>query len=670
MASLDVKTVILLAILARGSLWIPAAAQDKPFTVSVDTRLVVQTVRVTSRDGHPLEGLTRENFELTEDGVPQTISVFEFEKLDDTPRGQQAPTVPALREKESFADRRLLALYFDMGFMSAVDRLRALSSAQEFIEKQMTAADLVAIITYSGGAVRIRRDFTDDVAALQETLTFLLNGEDEDDLGTDFGQNTGEFNLFNTDRQLAALQTAVNMLSIHKQHKSLVYFASGMRLGGVDNQAQLRATLNAARRANVAFYPVDSRGLTALPTSGDASRPSSGGAGLYTGATAMAALRGFQRSQDALFTLAADTGGKALLDYNDLSLGIVQAQRGLSSYYVLGYYPTNTAPDGKVRRVKISLKNASADLAYRESYYGDKDFSRFTAADKERQLEEALMLGDPITDITIALEVNYFQMNQAEYFVPLTLKIPGNELVLAQKEGAERTVIDFIGEIKNEYGTTMRNIRDKVEISLRGETASLLASSPIQYDAGVTLLPGNYVVKVLARNAETGRIGTYQTAFVVPNLNNEDVRLPTSSVVLSSQRVLMADALFNTGRDRDARAQAANPLVEDGQKLIPSVTRVFSKSRTMLVYLQAYQRDSAVARPMTAIVSFLQESRKAAEISFSVTGALDARSKAVPVRLSVPLGELAEGDYVCQVTVLDHQAGKVAFWYAPVRIVP
>ena len=123
MASLDVKTVILLALLARGFLWIPAASQDKPFTVSVNTRLVVQTVRVTSRDGYPFEGLTKENFELTEDGVPQTISVFEFEKLDDTPRGQQAQTVPAIREKESFADRRLLALYFDLGFMSGVDRL-------------------------------------------------------------------------------------------------------------------------------------------------------------------------------------------------------------------------------------------------------------------------------------------------------------------------------------------------------------------------------------------------------------------------------------------------------------------------------------------------------------------------------------------------------------------
>src|SRR5678816_2340850 len=110
-------------------------------------------------------------------------------------------------------------------------------------------------------------------------------------------------------------------------------------LHGVDNQSQLRATLNAARRANVAIYPVDARGLVAMAPMGDASQRSPGGIGMYTGGTALATLRGFQRSQDALFTLAADTGGKALLDYNDLSMGIVNAQRATSSYYILGYYP-------------------------------------------------------------------------------------------------------------------------------------------------------------------------------------------------------------------------------------------------------------------------------------------------------------------------------------------
>ena len=120
-----------------------------------------------------------------------------------------------------------------------------------------------------------------------------------------------------------------------------------------------------------------------------------------------------------------------------------KAQQAVTSYYIIGYYPTNTNLDGKFRRVKITLRDIpSAKLDYRQGYFGGKVFSKFTAADKERQLEEALMLGDPITDLTIAMEVNYFQLNRAEYFVPITVKIPGSELVLAKGSGAERTLID------------------------------------------------------------------------------------------------------------------------------------------------------------------------------------------------------------------------------------
>src|SRR5207253_8952617 len=190
-------------------------------------------------------------------------------------------------------------------------------------------------------------------------------------------------------------------------------------------------------------------------------------------------------------------------------------------------------------------------------------FNKFTTADKERQLEDALMLGDPITELTIAMEIDYFQLNRAEYYVPLIVKIPGSELALARRGGAERTLIDFIGEVKDEFGTTISNVRDKVDIKLSDSTAAELARRPIEYDTGFTLLPGKYKIKFLARDAETGRIGTYEAPFVIPNLNKEDKSIPISSVVLSSQRVDMRDALYNAAKDK-GKSEAANPLVQDG----------------------------------------------------------------------------------------------------------
>lgn len=114
----------------------------------------------------------------------------------------------------------------------------------------------------------------------------------------------------------------------------------------------------------------------------------------------------------------------------------MNAQKAISAYYVLGYYTTNTAPDGKFRRISISLKEIPTKLDYRSGYFANKIFARFSPADKERQLEDALMLEDPVTELTVQLEVNYFQLNDAEYYVPVVMKIPGRELTLARRRGA------------------------------------------------------------------------------------------------------------------------------------------------------------------------------------------------------------------------------------------
>jgi len=413
---------------------------------------------------------------------------------------------------------------------------------------------------------------------------------------------------------------------------------------------------------------VDARGLVASAPLGDATQGSPGGIGMYNGNSALAFANNFQQSQDTMWALAADTGGKALLDYNDLTRGITQARASFSSYYILGYYTTNEALNGKFRRIKISLNSLQVSLEYRQGYFSNKQFNKFTTADKERQLEDALMLGDPITELTIAMEVNYFQLNRAEYFVPVAVKIPGRELALARRGGAEHTLIDFIGEIKDEFGSTMSNVRDKVDIKLTGETAAQLSKRPIQYDTGFTLLPGKYTMKFLARDAETGRIGTFQSTFVIPNLNKEEQRIAISSVVLSSQKVDLKDALYSVKKDT---AESVNPLVQDGQKLIPSVTRVFSRARDMYVYLQAYEPGAAAVQPLVAFVSFYRAGTKAFETApIQVKTDTGSKLRTVPVRFTVPLNALQPGEYTCQVTVLNPAGQKAAFWRSTVMLVP
>ncbi len=669
-------------------------ADNAPTTFSTNSQLVVETVNVKDKSGKPITGLTAKDFKVTEDGVEQTIKLFEFQQVPETiepePPATAAPR--ALRRLPQtqisaelpgdtrYQNKRLLVLYFDMTAMPPPDQLRAVAAAEKFIRTQMTTADLMALMRFEGGAVRVMSDFTADRERLNNILRTMIVGEAEgydesvaddssSDTGAAFGQDDSEFNIFNTNRQLSALQTAAKMLGQLSEKKSLLYFASGLRLNGLNNQAQLHATINAAVRAGVSFWPIDARGLVAQAPLGDATQGSPGGRGMYTGASALAVANNFQQSQDTLFALAADTGGKALLDNNDLGMGIVQAQKSISSYYIVGYYASNATLDGRFRRIKITLTNGvSAGLDFRQGYFAGKTFGKFTTAEKERQLEDALMLGDPVTELTIAMEIDFFQLNRAEYFVPVVVKIPGRELALARKGGAERTLIDFIGEVKDDFGTTIENVRDRVDIKLSGETAAKLAKQPIEYDTGFTLLPGKYVIKFLARDAETGRMGTYETPFVIPNLNKELKRIPTSSVVLSSQRVDLKEAIYNALKKKD-QAEVTNPLVEGGQKLIPSVTRVFSKSRRMYVYLQAYEQTAAT-QPLAAFVTFYQGQTKAFETQpNSVSEGLNNRLKTMPLRFDISLEALTPGAYTCQVTVLDPGEQKAAFWQAPIVVV-
>jgi VWFA-related protein len=527
----------------------------------------------------------------------------------------------------------------------------------------------------------VLQDFTDDRDRLIQVIKGLISGETgtgngstgddaTGDTGSAYSQDDSEFNIFNTDRKLAALEAAVKMLGGLPEKKALVYFASGLSLTGIDNQAQLRATVNAAIRSNVAFYPVDARGLVATAPLGDATKASQGGQGMYSGSSQRTAQSNFQGQQESLYTLASDTGGKTLLDQNDLSLGIVQAQKDIASYYILGYYSNNPALDGRYRRIKVAIKtNLTAKLDYRSGYFASKDFKQFNSSDRERQLQEALMLGDPVTDLTMALEVNYFRQAKDRYFVPISVKIPGSDIELARRGGAESTRLDFIGEVRDSKGALAATVRDDINVKLRGESTGQLASHNLEYDTGFTLQPGTYALKFLARENETGKMGTFETKFVVPDLTTEALYLPISSVVLSYQREKLTAAVASA--EKDKKLLGANPLIQDGTKLVPSVTRVFRQKEDMFVYVEAYQPGAEKTRMMVANVSFFRGSVKAFETApLQVTEGLNAKSKAVPMSFSVPLEKLQPGRYTCQVSVIDPASQRMAIWRSPMVLLP
>lgn len=707
-------------------------AQDVIFRAQ--TKLVVVDVTVKDKNGSPITNLTAKDFELLEDGKKQNIAQFEMEKLNSDPlaaiQDAAAPTQLVQRgapkaaapkaaaaapqpvapktgatgtgETESTQpgattrkDKRLLAMFFDQSTMQQFDQIRAQENALKFVREQMTSSDMVEILTY-GTKLTVVEDFTNDRERLVADLKRLVLGEGSELAGTSataaaegddtggFTQDDSEFNLFNTDRELAALEDAVKKLAAFPEKKALLYFSGGIAKSGISNQAQLKSTEAAAQRANVSIYAMDVRGLQAEAPGGDATTASPRGTSMFTGSGQQSRRDSRNDTQETLATLAADTGGKFLLDDNDLTVGMQQAQADMTSYYILAYYSTNSSEDGKYRHISVRVTNPQVaanlkPLDYRNGYYANKQFAKFTAADKEQQLQEAMTLGDPVTDLPIVMEPAYFRVANNRYFVPIAVKIQGSEIGLKKANGLNTTDFDFITQVLDAKGKVPPNmpnwatlgVKDEIPVKLKDADAALLEKRSFQYNTGLTLPPGDYTIKFLARENQSGKMGLFETKFTVPDLAL-DKSLKLSSVIFSNQKDAVTNAVGNAGNDR--RTQANNPLIENNQQIVPSVTNVFRKDQTLFVHFEVYDpaTDATAKAPsVSAEVELLQGARRVytsppAHVAKELTG----RPGVAAFDFSIPLDKLPAGRFTAQISVIDETGRKFAFKRGNIAILP
>jgi len=305
--------------------------------------------------------------------------------------------------------------------------------------------------------------------------------------------------------ELNLKRTLADMLGSIEQKKSVLYFSGGMTRSGTDNQVELRATTSSAVRANMSIYPVDTRGLQAIVPGGDASRPSARGVSAFSGRGVNQQFDRLFASQETLQTLASDTGGRAFTDTNDFGEAFTQVQRDTSLYYLLGYNSTNASKDGRFRRITVRVKNPGLRVEHRAGYYAERDFAHTNRQDRERQLQEQLAAPVSATDLPVMMSAGWFRLAVDRYYVPLSVAVPGGAL----RESPQRDTLDVLGIVRDEQGRPVGRLRETLDIA---PDASGLASRQLLYQAGLTLPPGRFVVKVVVRENATGLMGTFEAA--------------------------------------------------------------------------------------------------------------------------------------------------------------
>lgn len=678
----------------------PAAQKpsEPGYRVRVTSEIVLVNVIARDKKGNLIKDLRKEDCTILEDGQKQQISSFDFENVDALQSaGAAGQTVTGTagaggallgnvqQNTLQGRDRRLMLLFFDFSAMEQDEIDRAVDAGKKYVQSNMQPADMVALMSLATN-LRLDLDFTDNKEKILAKLGSyndsagqgFANGSEGSSEGTAetsgaYTPDDTDYNTFSADRKLLALQSVMQAMGKIPQKKSLIYFSNGITQSGVDNQSALRAATASAVKANVSIYPVDVRGLSAFPAGGQAQSASLHGQAAYNGAAVLSDLNGNASSQETLYTLAADTGGKAFMDTNDLSGVFQQVQKDTSAYYVLGYTSSNHLKDGHYRRIKVQVNRPDVKLEYRPGYYAGRDFEHMKKEDREEQLENELTAELPQTDVAVYAGTAFFRQDDSHYYLAVSLVVPGSQIPFVPEKDKDNATIDITGIVLESGKFPVGRQRDTVKLAV--DSSQQVRRKNVQYNTGFVLPPGTYHLKFIVRENRSGRMGSFETDVRIPDLRKTPLRM--SSVVLSSQRVPLTQ-----------KRKSFDPLVTEQTQLVPSVTHVFTQDQKL--YLQYEVYDPAKPKPDAATngngenkknthptvriltsIEFLQGDTKAYETKPVVAEEITAPDrKAVIFQMEIPLQSLKPGFYTCQINVIDDASGNYAFPRWPILIRP
>ena len=665
------------------------------FTLQVNANIVLTNVVVRDKKtGAVVKGLKASDFTIIEDKRQQTIASFDYQNVDEAAVLAEKNTVAGkasiadllehnfAASPEALRDHRLIVIFFDLSTMQDEDIDRAVDAADNYVNKQMQPADLVALVSMSTG-LSMDQDFTSDKQVLLKTIA-KYNGTDEtgfasgttgstdgtSDNASSFSADDSEYNSLNTDRELLAIRAIAKSLERVDQRKSLLYFSGGLTRNGIENQASLRAATNEAAKANMAIYSVDARGLQALPPVGDASTGSLRGNSAYSGSAATAQLSANYGSQETLSTLSVDTGGKAFFDSNDFGPAFQQVQHDTEAYYILGFHSTNQARDGSYRHLTVKVDRDDVKLEFRPGYYAPADFQHQKTEDREQALTEQMRSDLPVTDVAVYLQALYFRESENSFYIPVSLIVPGSQIPFIKNGDRTKANIDILGQVKNAQGITVGNVRDTVKLAL--DASQQVERKNIEYSTGFRLAPGRYHLRFVVRENQTGNMGSFETDIQVPDMKKAPIKL--SSVVLASQRT------------PNAAKDTINPLVRDGVEWVPNVAHVFRQDQHLYFLYEVYDPTKAKGAPEPAAapglvrreggpvhvltsIEFLMNGSKVYETPLVTADAINIPQRdAVAFQFDVPLTQLKPGTYICQVNVIDDAGGSFTFPRMALRV--
>lgn len=698
--------LLILTVLVNGQSQKPAT-QEPDDVVRVFSELVQTDVMVFDKQGKFVNGLKREDFELRIDGKPRPVEFFErivAGKADEDAQLIAARgSVDATRKPAAGAmplDRgRTVFFYVDDLHLKPSNLLIARKVLQRFIDDNLGQNDMAAV-TSTSGAVGFLQQLSDNKAVLRaaverlaprstsasdlqrppmtEYQALLIDREDKDVTDyfvdaiiadTQLSREAAEQMVKSrahamlriaesvTTNSLAGLESLVRSTSKLPGRKLIVFMSDGFFVDdhNTDSLDRLRKITSAAARSGVVIYSLDMRGLIA--SLDDASSPA---AFDPSGRLARGNAGELIASQEAMNSLARDTGGRAIFNTNALDVGVATAIKETSNYYLLAWRPEPETGADKFRKISVNLVGHPGwSVRVRQGFFDREAPPLSRVSNKETpkagpgkttQVEAAeIALRDnfrepfPITDLPMATSLGFIDVPQKGMMLTLSMQVTMAAVQFVKDGNGLKGLVDVRGTVFNDKGKAGATFTDRMTITAASPEQLARANKELLYNYQVFLPPGLYQVRTGARDPVSGKVGTVYDWIEIPNLTKQTLSL--SSIMIGE------------------RSSSQTALPDKPDAVAGAYMRVdhrFDRNSVLrfIVYIYNAQKSAADAQPdVAAQVQILRDSEPVLTTpskKVATAGAEDLSR--LPYGGDLSLEGLAPGHYVLQLSVVDRIA--------------
>jgi VWFA-related protein len=681
-----------------------AAVPQPSVTFKTDVNFVEIHAIVTDERGNLVRDLRKDDFEVFEDGKPQTPSVFSLVDLPIerplTPSFATQPVEPDVRSTVRSFDGRLYVVVLDDLHTSSLRSQLVRDAAKRFVQQYVGTNDLAAVV-YTSGREDAAQELTGNrrlllaavdkflgqklPSATAEKLAVHLRDVDRTRSESSDGSNSQSQSTrdpindpydaergFNARRALELVKNVASWMSdIHGRRKALIFFSEGIdydiydvfnNSSATSVMQDARDAIAAAQRANVSIYAVDPRGLTQLGDEMIAIASLSDNPQFREG-TPSAFQRELLLAQESLIAMADETGGTAVVKTNDIPGALARIASENSTYYLLGYQTDASRSPGRFRKIEVRVKRPGLQVRARRGYIPPDPKALAKKREAEAKvgtspaLRAALNNPLPIGDVPLRVFAAPFKGTGKNSSVLLAIEIDGGGLRFEERDGRFSEKVEVSVVAVDYQGNVRGSDRQTLDLKLKPETHQVVTGNGgVRLLSRLDLPPSRYQIRVGVHESVGGAVGTLPYDLEVPDYSKTSFSL--SGLLLTSS----AAGAFVTAKP-DAQLKELFPAP-------PIATRVFDPRQTIAFLTELYDSSNLSSHAVDFVVTVrdVNDGRTVFTMRDERTIQAGTTPRSEAYKGEIRLKDLTPGIYVLRVEATTRAGNQFAFREVPFEV--